>query len=333
MQHENGRRKWAGHRNGQETEVSELLARYGLWLLFAVVLAEQLGVPIPAMPLVMLAGARVADDPMYGVIALLVAVLASTLGDLAWYVAGRRHGHRVLKLLCRISLSPDTCVRTSESTFTRYGLATLVIAKFVPGLSTLAPPLAGALGMRPGAFMLFNTAGAVLWAGAALAIGLVFHEQIGAVLDYLAGLGSVAAAVVGTLLALYIGYRWFDRQRAMKALRAARLAPADLLDMLDSGVDVTVIDVRSGLITDAEPVRIPGALQIALERIDAEAHRLPRDRPVIVYCACPNDVSAVRATLKLRAAGIADARPLLGGIDGWRAAGYRLEAIAPAAGV
>jgi membrane protein DedA with SNARE-associated domain/rhodanese-related sulfurtransferase len=310
----------------QEAEVSELLAEYGLWLLFAVVLAEQLGLPVPAMPLVMLAGARVADDPMYGVIALLVAVLASTLGDVAWYVAGRRHGHRVLKLLCRISLSPDTCVRTSESIFTRYGLATLVIAKFVPGLSTLAPPLAGALGMRATSFMLFNTAGALLWAGAALAIGLVFHAQIGAVLDYLASLGTLAAAMVGTLLALYIAYRWFDRRRAMKALRAARLAPAVLLDMLDSGADVMIIDVRSGLIADAEPVRIPGALHIALEQIDAQVHRLPRDRPVVVYCACPNDVSAVRATLKLRAAGIADARPLLGGIDGWKAAGYRLEA-------
>lgn len=308
--------------------MSELLAEYGLWLLFAVVLAEQLGAPIPAMPLVMLAGARVADEPMYGVFAMLVAVLASTLGDLAWYVAGRWHGHRVLKLLCRISLSPDTCVRTSESTFTRYGLATLVIAKFVPGLSTLAPPLAGALGMRPGLFMLFNTAGAVLWAGAALAVGLVFHEQIGAVLDYLASLGTVAAAVLGALLALYVAWRWFERQRALKALRAVRLTPLALLDMLDSDIGVTVIDVRSGLIADADPVRIPGALNIALEQIDAQVHRVPRDRPVVVYCACPNDVSAVRAALKLRAAGIPDTWPLLGGIDGWKAAGYRLEPMA-----
>jgi membrane protein DedA with SNARE-associated domain/rhodanese-related sulfurtransferase len=305
--------------------VSELLAEYGLWVLFAVVLAEQLGAPIPAMPVVMLAGARVAGEPLYGVFAMLVAVLASSLGDLAWYVAGRRYGHRVLKLLCRISLSPDTCVRTSEATFTRYGLATLVIAKFVPGLSTLAPPLAGALGMRPGPFMLFNTAGAVLWAGAALAVGLVFHEQIGAVLDYLASLGAVAAAAVGALLALYIAWRWIERQRALNALRAARMAPAELLGMLDGDIGVTVIDVRSGLIIDADPVRIPGALRIALEQIDAQAHRVPRDRPVVVYCACPNDVSAVRAALKLRAAGLADTRPLLGGIDGWKAAGYRLE--------
>lgn len=307
--------------------MTELLAQYGLWLLFAVVLAEQLGLPIPAVPLVMLAGARVADDPLYGVLALAVAVAASALGDAAWYVAGRLHGHRVLRLLCRISLSPDTCVRQSESTFTRYGIATLVIAKFVPGLSTLAPPLAGALGMKPSAFMLFNTAGAVLWAGAALLLGLLFAAQIDAVLDALAEMGIYAAALVAVLLALYIGWRWLDRRRALRQLQSERVAPEDLLAMLDRGDAVTVVDVRSGLITEAEPVRIPGALHIELEQIASQLHRLPRDLPLIVYCACPNDVSAVRAALKLHAAGLKHARPLRGGIDGWLAAGYRVEGL------
>lgn len=310
-----------------EIRVTELLAQYGLWLLFAVVLAEQLGLPIPAVPLVMLAGARVADDPLYGVLALAVAVAASALGDAAWYVAGRLHGHRVLRLLCRISLSPDTCVRQSESTFTRYGIATLVIAKFVPGLSTLAPPLAGALGMKPSAFMLFNTAGAVLWAGAALLLGLLFAAQIDAVLDALAEMGIYAAALVAVLLALYIGWRWLDRRRALRQLQSERVAPEDLLAMLDRGDAVTVVDVRSGLITEAEPVRIPGALHIELEQIASQLHRLPRDLPLIVYCACPNDVSAVRAALKLHAAGLKHARPLRGGIDGWLAAGYRVEGL------
>ncbi len=307
--------------------MTELLAQYGLWLLFAVVLAEQLGLPIPAVPLVMLAGARVAEDPLYGVLALAVAVAASALGDAAWYVAGRLHGHRVLRLLCRISLSPDTCVRQSESTFTRYGIATLVIAKFVPGLSTLAPPLAGALGMKPSAFMLFNTAGAVLWAGAALLLGLLFAAQIDAVLDALAEMGIYAAALVAVLLALYIGWRWLDRRRALRQLQSERVAPEDLLAMLDRGDAVTVVDVRSGLITEAEPVRIPGALHIELEQIGEHLHRLPRDLPLIVYCACPNDVSAVRAALKMHAAGLKHARPLRGGIDGWLAAGYRVEGL------
>lgn len=307
--------------------MTELLAQYGLWLLFAVVLAEQLGLPIPAVPLVMLAGARVAEDPLYGVLALAVAVAASALGDAAWYVAGRLHGHRVLRLLCRISLSPDTCVRQSESTFTRYGIATLVIAKFVPGLSTLAPPLAGALGMKPSAFMLFNTAGAVLWAGAALLLGLLFAAQIDAVLGALAEMGVYAAALVAVLLALYIGWRWLDRRRALRQLQSERVAPEDLLAMLDRGDAVTVVDVRSGLITEAEPVRIPGALHIELEQIASQLHRLPRDLPLIVYCACPNDVSAVRAALKLHAAGLKHARPLRGGIDGWLAAGYRVEGL------
>lgn len=307
--------------------VTELLAEYGLWLLFAVVLAEQLGVPIPAVPVVMLAGARVADDPVYGVEAMLVAVLASAFGDLAWYIAGRLQGHRVLRLLCRISLSPDTCVRQSESTFTRYGIATLVIAKFVPGLSTIAPPLAGALGMKPMAFMLFNTLGAVLWAGAALVVGLLFAEQIDAALGMLGELGIYAAAVVGVLLALYIGWRWIERQKAIRQLQSERVAPEDLLAMLDRGESVTVVDVRSGLIVEAEPFRIPGALNISLEQLDAQAKALPKEGHLVTYCACPNDVSAVRAALRLHALGLRHARPLRGGIEGWMAAGYRVEAV------
>jgi membrane protein DedA with SNARE-associated domain/rhodanese-related sulfurtransferase len=310
-----------------EKIVTELLAQHGLWLLFAVVLAEQLGLPIPAVPLVMLAGARVADHPLYGVEAMLVAVAASALGDLAWYAAGRLQGHRVLRLLCKISLSPDTCVRQSESTFTRYGIATLVIAKFVPGLSTLAPPLAGALGMKLSAFMLFNTLGAVLWAGAALVLGLLFAAQIDAVLNTLTDMGVYALVLVGVLLALYIAWRWLDRRRALRHLQAERMAPEELLAMLDHGDPVAVVDVRSGLIAEAEPVRIPGALHIELEQIGSQLHRLPRDLPLIVYCACPNDVSAVRAALKLHAAGLKHVRPLRGGIDGWRAAGYRVEAV------
>ena len=307
--------------------MTELLAQHGLWLLFAVVLAEQLGLPIPAVPLVMLAGARVADDPIHGLEALLVAVSASALGDLAWYAAGRLQGYRVLRLLCKISLSPDTCVRHSESTFARYGIATLVIAKFVPGLSTLAPPLAGALGMRPSVFMLFNTLGAVLWAGAALVLGLLFADQIDAALDALADMGVHAVLLVGVLLALYIGWRWLDRRLALRRLQSERMAPEELLAMLDRGDPVTVIDVRSGLIAEAEPVRIPGAVHIELEKIGSHVHRLPKDLPLIVYCACPNDVSAVRAALTLHAAGLKHVRPLRGGIDGWRAAGYRVEAV------
>jgi membrane protein DedA with SNARE-associated domain len=150
-------------------------AQYGLAAVFGVVLLEQIGMPIPALPVLVLAGAAANADPLFGACALLLAVIASSIGDFAWYAAGRRYGHRVLKALCRVSLSPDSCVRQTEATFERRGARTLLIAKFLPGLSTVAPPVAGALGLTPATFLALNGAGAALWAGTGLLVGLLFH--------------------------------------------------------------------------------------------------------------------------------------------------------------
>ena len=307
--------------------LSELFREYGLASVFVVVLLEQIGAPIPALPVLLLAGAAATQDPLYGLYALVLAMVASTLGDLAWYAAGRRYGHRVLKTLCRVSLSPDSCVRQTENTFERRGAATLIVAKFLPGLSTVAPPVAGALGLRPGTFLIFNGAGAALWAGVGILAGLLFHGQIDWLLERTSELGGPALVIVAALLAAYIGWKWWERHRFLKSLEAARISVDELYAMMGRGEKLVILDVRSKTHRDLHGLRIPGALPFDLDAIDHVASGISPDHEVIVYCACPNDASAVNVAGILRRRGFKRVRPLAGGIDAWTAAGLGLEQI------
>ena len=305
--------------------MTRFFAEYGLVAVFGFVLIEQLGAPIPALPVLLLAGAKAIDDPMYGVSALAFSILACTVGDLAWFWAGRRYGYRVLKLLCRVSLSPDSCVRQTESTYERRGVATLVVAKFVPGLATVAPPVAGALGLKTSSFLLFNGAGAALYCGVGLILGLLFHGQIDWLLDRLAALGGRALLVIVVLLALYVAYRAWDRWRFLRSLRTARVSVDELYEMMNRGDDPLVLDVRSRTHRELDGRRIPGARPVDLDDLERTLAEIPRDRDVVVYCACPNEATAVTVAMLLRDRGIRRVRPLAGGIDAWVAAGLGIE--------
>ena len=308
-------------------QVIALFAEHGLLAVFFGVLVEQLGAPLPALPFLLLAGVAAASDGVFAVKALLAATLASTIADALWFFAGRHYGRRVLALLCRISISPDSCVRQSEVSFARRGVATLVVAKFVPGLSTLAPPLAGALGMRASAFILFNLAGTALWAGGGIAGGLLFHDQIERLLERLSDLGGIALGAVGTLLALYLALRaWRRWGRARALARLPRVQPAELADLIAQGAALVIVDVRAAAMHDAHGERIPGARHIELATIaQASTDDWPDAAEIVTYCACPNDVSALQAAHLLKQRGFR-VRALAGGIDGWSAAGYALEA-------
>ena len=141
-----------------------LLQQYGLLILFANVLLEQIGLPIPAFPMLIVAGALAMNGQMVWVECLLVSLLACMVSDYLWFTAGRHYGEKILKLLCRISISPDYCVSQTEDTFSRWGAKSLIVSKFIPGFGTIAPPLAGAMGTRRRTFMLFSMSGATLWA-------------------------------------------------------------------------------------------------------------------------------------------------------------------------
>jgi membrane protein DedA with SNARE-associated domain/rhodanese-related sulfurtransferase len=290
---------------------------YGLISVFAVVLVQQLGAPIPATPVLMLAGAHAAADPLYGVYALGLAIVASALGSLPWFWAGRRYGHRVLNVVCRISLSQDSCVRQTENLFGRYGAAALVAAKFIPGLARVGPPLAGTFRFGTSAFLLFYGAGNALWAGAGLLAGLVLHDQIGWLLDWLAAFSGQALVIVLGVVALYVAWRWLARRRFLNSLRATRIGVAELNDMIRRGEAPIVLDVRSRTHRSLDPRMIPGAHAVDLDNLEAALPQVAPGRDVVVYCACPNDATAVKVATLLMRRGVGRVRPLAGGFDAW----------------
>jgi membrane protein DedA with SNARE-associated domain/rhodanese-related sulfurtransferase len=305
--------------------MNRLVAEYGLALVFANVLLEQLGLPIPAVPTLVVAGALAAEGELSPLAVFGFAFAACMMGDAVWFLAGRRYGRRVMTFLCRVSLSPDSCVRQTEFRFERWGRLTLVLSKFIPGLSTIAPPLAGAMRLGWPSFLLLNSLGVVIWAGVAIGAGMAFHAQINEFIVRLEGLGTLAAEAVGVLLGGYIALKWWERRRFYRALRIARIGVADLRVLMNGGRRPVVVDVRSPGARDLDPRFIPGALAMDAAEVDGRLGELPADREIVFYCTCPNEASAAQVAKKLIGLGYTKVRPLHGGLDAWIAAGYEIE--------
>ena len=306
-------------------QIIALIAQYGLLLVFFNVLVEQAGVPVPAVPTMVVAGALSANGklPLAGV--LLAVVFACLVSDLAWYWAGRRFGAGVMRTICRISLSPDSCVKQSELRFQRWRGRILLIAKFVPGLATVAPPLVGAMGLRAGTFVLLDGLGSQLWAGVAVGLGYAFAAQVDDLLADLASAGTVALELLLVLLALYIAAKWWQRRRLLVALRMARITVDELSESIADGQNPIVVDVRSQAARLLDTRIIPGALLADLDGVDQVLQDISPDRELVIYCSCPNEVSAAKAAKLLMAIGYRNVRPLLGGLDAWDAAGYMID--------
>ncbi len=303
------------------------LNEYGVALVGLNVLLQQLGLPIPAVPTMMLAGALAVAGRLDLLQAFAIAILASLIADLAWFWAGRHYGYGVLRRLCRVSLSPDTCVRQTEGIFERWGILSVVASKFIPGFSMVAPPIAGALRMRTGAFVAASVASAALWAGAALAAGAVFSHQIGAALAWTEGHAAAAIGAIALLVATYIGVKALQRWRTSRLLAAAMISVDELRAALSGASPPMVIDVGSRL-AQAARGRIPGALLLGLDEL-ASRSDFPADRDIVLYCACPNEESSRRGAQLLLRKGLRRVRPLEGGIEAWIARGYAIEAGTP----
>jgi membrane protein DedA with SNARE-associated domain len=261
-----------------------LLLRHGTSLVFGNVLLEQLGLPIPAVPTLVVAGALAADGRLSFARLLFAAYVATVGADSLWFLLGRRYGQRILKALCRVSLSPDTCVRQTEGVFEKYGVASLLLAKFVPGYSTVAPPLAGAAGVSYPRFFVFTSGGTLLWAGSGLLLGAVFHGTVDRALAFLSQLGGWAFVLLAAGLLLYILFKWVQRRRFYRFLRMARIRAAELRALMDAGESPVVVDVRSHAARERDPRKIPGALTLDLEDLDAHVALLPADREIVLYC-------------------------------------------------
>jgi len=266
-------------------ETLEFVVRHGAALLFAAVFLEQLGVPLPAAPWLLAAGALAATGKINWFVAISAATLGSVLADVIWFYLGRYGGHRVLSFLCRISLEPDSCVRRTQDVFARYGMRGVIVAKFIPGLSTLAPPLAGSSGVGALRFFFFDGLGSLLYAGCFVLLGLLFSNQLEQIIAALASLGSGALGVVVGLVALYIGYKYFQRRRLLNELRMARITVDEVHQKLEAGENPVILDLRSLAEVERNPLLIRGALHMTMDEVELRHHEIPRDRDIILYCS------------------------------------------------
>ena len=299
-------------------------------VVFLTVLAEQIGLPIPAVPVLLAAGA-VADDggaPL-AVLTSLSSVAACLLANMVWFELGLHRGRQTLGLLCRIALEPDACVRRTENLFVTHGIRALILAKFIPGLSTLAPALAGLFKISIGRFLLFNVAGSLLWSVLFLFLGYVFSGQIGYVAERAMQFGKTAGILLTVSLFGYVLLKYIHRQTLLRELRVARISPTELKQLMDDGHQMLVVDLRGIEDHLADPYTIPGALRISVEEFEHRHDDIPRDRDVILFCACPNEATAARMALMLKRKGILRVRPLAGGIDRWRELAYPLQVAEP----
>jgi membrane protein DedA with SNARE-associated domain len=265
-------------------ELIEILLRHGYLVLFGAVFLEQVGVPVPSAPFLLAAGTLAAHSRISITTAILLALAASLLGDLIWYQLGRRRGRKVLNLICRLSLEPDTCVRRTEDIFSRHGGRVLLVAKFIPGLNTAAPPMAGHLGMNLLRFLLYDLAGSILWIFSFAGIGFLFSEQVEDVAILLARLGNWAGILAIGSLAAYLLRKYAQRRRFLRKLRVARISPKELMKKLAAGEDVVIVDLRHELDWGNEEVRLPGALHMVPEEIVSRHQEIPRERDIVLYC-------------------------------------------------
>ena len=262
----------------------EFLLQHGYMVLLGWVFAEQIGLPVPSMPLLLAAGALAGTGHLSLFASLVCVVLAAVAADFIWYSLGRRRGIRILQLLCKISMEPDSCVRRTEGAFAKRGARSLLFAKFLPGLSTVAPPLAGVFHMRVHRFLLYDAVGSILWASTFLGLGFGFSGEIERIAERLENLGGGLLFLVLGAFAAYIGYKFFKRQRFLRELRIARITVDELKQKIDAGEELVIVDLRHSMDFEAEPEIIPGAFRMDAKELEEKNDRLPRDREVILYC-------------------------------------------------
>jgi membrane protein DedA with SNARE-associated domain/rhodanese-related sulfurtransferase len=302
-----------------------LMQQYALLAVFVNVLLAESGLPVPAYPTVITASAVAAESGGDSAIELILGgMLAAMIADIGWFAAGRRYGNRVLAVLCRLSLSPDSCVRQTQTVFGRVGPWSLVFAKFVPGLSNIAVALASVTGTRLPIFLVLDGLGAILFVTVPVVLGMIFRDAVADVLETLIELGRMGGAIVVAALLLFLLRRWWQRWRFLQQLRMDRITVPELRALMDAGDTPLILDVRAAAARLKDGI-IPGALPAHPEEIDPIVASYDRDTEIIVYCACPNEASAALAAKHLKRAGFRKIRPLLGGIDAWVLAGYALE--------
>ena len=309
-----------------------LLLRHTYAVIFGWVLIEQAGVPIPSIPLMLAAGTMSAAHKLHVAYALPVVMLACLIADSMWYFLGKRYGSKVLNLLCRFSLEAASCVSKTQGRVTKRGAFTLLFAKFVPGLSTMAAPIVGQAKIPYPTFVLYDMAGTLIWASAWLFAGRFFGDVAKHSSDFFAALGHFAGLLVVLMVIAVLVYRLVKRRQFVSELRGLRLEPTQLLAMIDDakreGKDPPfIVDLRHPLDLLPDPRVLPGALRIGPDQLKQSSTLIPRDRDIVLYCTCPSEETSAKVAMELRRMGVRRVRPLRGGLQGWKDAGFPLEII------
>jgi membrane protein DedA with SNARE-associated domain/rhodanese-related sulfurtransferase len=292
---------------------------YGLWVVFISVLLDQGGLPVPSYPAIVVTAGLAASSGQPLLPILLVSVVAALVADLIWYAGGRRYGAALLRLVCQVSLSPDSCIGQTRRVYGRWGTPSLIVAKYVPGFAAVATTLAGETGTSLRRFLLYDTIGAALWAAGAIVIGVIFRGAIDAALAELADLGQYALTALLVVVALFVAGKWWRRQRFLRQIRMARIAPDELSARLQGDTAPVVLDVRT-----LDRRNATGWIPASVHAPDVAGLRLPQDTEIVTYCDCPHDASAALAARRLKELGYTNVRPLAGGIVAWRDAGLPL---------
>jgi membrane protein DedA with SNARE-associated domain/rhodanese-related sulfurtransferase len=305
-------------------QVQDIIRHGYLWL-FLVALLERIGLPLLVTPIVIAAGAvaGLRDDlSLLGIV--VVTVVATELGDLVWFELGRRQGSSVLRLLCKISLEPDSCVRKSEDAFARHTTTSLITSKFIPGVGRLAAPVAGMSGMSRARFLLVNALGTLVWSVIFALVGFIPARKlpIDVLLERAAGwlLVLLAIAVLTNVI-----WKYVQREKFIRSLRVSRMTVQELKGALDRGERPFVVDLRHKLEFLVNPRTVATAIRIAPDELPLRHAELPRDREVVLYCTCPSEATSAKVAMELKKIGIVKVRPLMGGLKAWEDEGYPMD--------
>jgi membrane protein DedA with SNARE-associated domain/rhodanese-related sulfurtransferase len=304
----------------------DLLAHYGTAVVFAWAFAVQAGVPAPAVPMLVGAGALSGSGHMDLALSILAAMTATVGADVLWYSLGRSHGVRVFETLCRFSLDPDSLIRRAKEQFTAHRARYLIVAKFLPGVNPLAAGLAGVVALRRDVFLLYAAAGALLWAGAWIMVGYLFADGIALIATTNARFGTPLLIAIVAALILYVAIKYARRRQFLRHLRKARMDPVELKRRMDAGDPLVIVDLRTKLDLETDPYGIPGARWITPEVLRDPHHRqIPKGFEIVFYCAEPREATSARMALWASSHGYKNLHPLSGGLEGWRRAGFAVE--------
>jgi membrane protein DedA with SNARE-associated domain/rhodanese-related sulfurtransferase len=306
----------------------QFLTEHGYTVLFTLVLADQLGLPVPSFPVLVAAGAMAGAGHFSLPAILLIAAAGAFLSDTLWYELGRYRGGRVLGFLCRLSLEPEVCVRQTEESFRRHGWRSLLVAKFVPWLNVVASPVAGMMGMSRLRFLFWNGLGAALWAGTLAGAGFLFRDELGRAFALLALPGKWLLPAGLALLVAFVIAKYVRRKRILRRLRLARITTHELKQRLEAGEELVIVDLRNARDFQENPRTIPGAIRLAPSELVRRHGEIPRGSEVVLYCTCPDEASSAQVALRLMRHGIQRVRPLAGGLGAWSKQGESLSPLA-----